>query len=101
MEEIKRAKREGRLQDALGMLLAAIEQTENEAGRHGYGVAPWYYWHAAIVYRKLGQDDDELEILRRFAKQPHAPGARVPKLLQRLQEVEAKRVESETGGSGG
>ena len=67
-----------------------VNATEEEASVEGFGVAPWYYEQVAVVRSKRGDLDGELEILRRFARQQHAPGARPPKLLLRMRKVEVK-----------
>ena len=57
---------------------------------HIGGVAPWYYEEAAIIHCKRRDRDAELRVLRRFAAQPHAPGATPPKLLARLAKLGSK-----------
>lgn len=90
VDTVKALKREGRLEEADALLLRLIDATEQEALVEGWGVAPWYYEQVAIVRRKRGDLQGELEILQRFALQRHAPGSRPPKLLLRLRKVEVK-----------
>jgi|SRR5690606_1515696 len=89
VDPIRNAKREDRFDDALRLCLTALEATERESQLHGCGVAPWYYEQAAIVSRKLRDRDGEIQILRRFAAQKHAPGVKPAKLLERLRKLES------------
>lgn len=84
VEPIKEAKRSGDLGLAVSLLVRAISATEREAREFGGGVAPWYYEHLAIVYRKQKRFKDEVAILERYAGLPHAPGVKPAKLLERL-----------------
>lgn len=88
VEPIKQLKRDGRLEEALDLCYRAMDATEREAELTGVGVAPWYYYQAAVICRKLQRRDEELAVLRQFKLQPHAPGARTPKLLDRLRKLE-------------
>ena len=83
VDQIRELKRLGKLNEAEKLLLQTIDATEAE----NWGVAPWYYDQLAIVYRKQKKIEEERGILVRFAKQLHAPGARPPKLLARLQKL--------------
>ncbi len=87
VDTVKDLKRRGRYGEAERMLLAALEKVEAEASREGWGVAPWYYEQLAIIYRRQKRTDDEIRVLERFARQSHAPGAKPPKLLQRLEKA--------------
>jgi len=91
VEQIKQLKRDGQLQEAIILLERIIDAGEEHSLATGFGVAPWYYWEAAVVYRKLKQLDRELAVLERFARQKHAPGMRVEKLLERLEKVRARK----------
>lgn len=90
VETIKILKREGENDAAEKLLLNLIDAIELEATSEGFGVAPWYYEQLAIIYRKQKDYLKEIEILERFAKQKHSPGASTPKLLDRLEK--AKRL---------
>ena len=79
-------KREQRYVDALAILDGCMAVEEAHVG----GVAPWYYEQAAIIHRKQRDRAAELRVLRRFAAQPHAPGASPPKLLARLAKLESE-----------
>lgn len=86
VETVKKLKREGKHQDAINVLLQAVDSTENESefAGDGWDVAPWYYEQLAIIYRKEKQYHKEVEILERYADQPKAPGAGPQKLAERL-----------------
>jgi hypothetical protein len=72
MEEVKELKREKRHDDVEELLLWCIDFVEAEAAfqhRQDYGyeaIAPAYYRHLAIVYRKEDRYQDEVKILRRY-----------------------------------
>ncbi len=63
-EPIKQLKREGRFEDALVLCYAAIEGAEGD--RNGGTPAPAYTKHAAIILRKLGRRDEEIQVLNRW-----------------------------------
>ena len=84
-ETVEDHKRNGRYDEALTILDGCIQVEEF----HGGGVAPWYYEQSAIIHRKRRDRASELAVLRRFARQPHAAGAKPPKLLERLTQLEA------------
>jgi hypothetical protein len=54
----------------------------------GHGVTPGGYERLAVIYRKRKEPERELEILERFASQPHAPGVMPATLLQRLADLQ-------------
>lgn len=86
--EVEELKRQRRYEDAAALLIRMVDAVEAEAAKEKCGVAPWYYWHLAIVYRKLHRADLELAILERFASQKHPRyGATIAKLLERLKDV--------------
>lgn len=66
VEPIKQLKREGRLEEALRLCYVAIEGAENEARRDRTSPAPFYTEQAAIVHRKLGQNEEEISVLKRY-----------------------------------
>ncbi|MDX2424664.1 MAG: hypothetical protein QNK15_00250 [Cycloclasticus sp.] len=90
IEKVKQLKREGKHQDAINILLQAVDSTEKESefAGEGWGVAPWYYEQLAIIYRKEKEYQKEVEILERYAAQPKAPGAGPQKLAERLAKAE-------------
>ena len=69
--------------------LAVLDKCMQVEEAHSGGVAPWCYEQAAIIHRKSGDRDAEIAVLRRFAGQPHSPGALPPKLLARLAKLES------------
>ena len=85
LEIIKEQKRDKRHDEALAILDKCMRIEE----AHDGGVAPWYYEQAAIIRRKCGDREAEIRVLQRFAAQQHAPGAKPPKLLERLAKLEA------------
>lgn len=74
VDDIKQLKRDRDHEAAEELLLWCIDYTEAEAeheaehGRFAGQVAPAYYRHLAIVYRKDDRYDDEVEILDRYAE---------------------------------
>jgi hypothetical protein len=67
-----------------------VDATEQEAKRTGEGVAPWYYEKLAMIYRKEKRYEAEVAILKRYERQPKAPGALPKKLAERL--VKARQL---------
>ena len=67
VDDVKRLKRENKLDECLVLLFGLIEATEREAKAEGwpYG-APGYYEQAAIIFRKLKRYGDEIEVLKRW-----------------------------------
>lgn len=88
VDNVKQLKREGDHDAAEDLLLWCIEQVEQEAfGSGGPNViAPWYYRHLGIVYRKDQQYDDEVAVLERYMEACEDVGAE-PKeeLVSRLE----------------
>lgn len=99
VDEVRSLKRAGELDAAARLLLNLVKATEAESRATGDGVAPWYYEHLAIVYRKQKDPVNEKRLLMRFAEQVHAPGVRPEKLLKRLHAIgltegERSRIEA-------
>lgn len=99
VDEVRSLKRAGELDAAARLLLNLVKATEADSRATGDGVAPWYYEHLAIVYRKQKNPVNEKRLLMRFAEQVHAPGAKPEKLLKRLHaigltEAELSRIEA-------
>jgi hypothetical protein len=55
IEEVKQLKREKKLLEAEKLLLKLIKVVEEQAEIDGGGVAPGWYGHLAIVYRRMGE----------------------------------------------
>ncbi|MDE0495984.1 MAG: hypothetical protein OXH86_01390 [Acidimicrobiaceae bacterium] len=85
VDSVTNLKRQERYDEALTILEGCMAAEEAHIG----GVAPWYYEQAAIIHRKKKDRAAELGVLRRYAAQPHAPGALPPKLLARLAKLES------------
>ncbi|MFC4372200.1 hypothetical protein [Citricoccus nitrophenolicus] len=86
-EPIKQLKREGRLQEALVLCYQAIGAAEKEARAKGWAPAPAYTIHAAVIHRKLGQQDEEQAVLERWmAATPNdqRDGSKVAERLAKL-----------------
>lgn len=86
---VEQLKREGRHEEAVAILLDAVEAIEVESRSTGGGVAPWFYEQLAIIYRRLARPEDELSILERFEAQAKLPGATPAKLAERLAKIRA------------
>lgn len=83
-------KRAGKVQHAERLLLSLVDATEAESMVNGGGVAPWFYEQLAIIYSKNNERHKEVAILERFANQPHAPGVKPAKLVERLAKARKK-----------
>lgn len=67
VNEVKRLKREDRLEDAEKLLLNLINAAESESRSEKMGcVPPWYYNQLAIVYRKRRDYKNEVKVIERF-----------------------------------
>lgn len=93
VEKVKVLKKEGKLDEAITLLLRLVAATEAESAVNGLGVAPWYYEQLAAIYHKQRRPQDERAILERYARQPKAPGVMPEQLaawLQALKESQPK-----------
>lgn len=88
VEPIKQLKREGRLEEALALCYLAIEGAEND--RDGLAPAPGYTIHAAIIHRKLGQKEEEIEVLERWLRKCPAQYRKGSEVQERLDKIRAK-----------
>jgi tetratricopeptide (TPR) repeat protein len=85
VETVKQLKREKKHDEAIELLLKAVNATENESKEfEGWGVAPWYYEQLAIIYRKEKMYHKEVEILERYVNQKHTRATKELKLFERL-----------------
>ena len=89
--KVRAMKRGNKFPEVERLLLRLIEATEAESRLMGWGVAPWYYEQLALVNRKQKNYPAEVRVLERFASQRHAPGAKPPRLIQRLEKARALR----------
>lgn len=87
VNKAKNLKKSGKIDEAEILLLKLVDAVEAENRVQNLGVAPWYYYQLATIYRKQKEIDKEIEILERFARQKHAPGARPLELMERLKKV--------------
>jgi hypothetical protein len=89
VEPIKQLKREGRLEEALELCYKAMTGAENSAG--DLEPPSFYAEQAAIVLRKLGRREEEMQVLRRHLARS-APEFRDGGWFgQRLAKLEAPR----------
>ncbi|WP_285247487.1 hypothetical protein [Pseudarthrobacter sp. efr-133-R2A-89] len=86
VEPIKQLKRDGRLNEALALCYKAIEAAERS--RDGREPAPWYTEQAAIVHRKLGQKEDEIDVLKRWLAACPADRRDGSRIAERLAKLE-------------
>lgn len=87
VDSIRKLRRSGLDDEAAEILFECVEATEAEAAAMQFGVAPWYYEQLAIILRGRGDLAAEIQILERYANQPHAPGVKPPRLLDRLRKA--------------
>jgi hypothetical protein len=87
--DVESLRRQGEFGKAEEILLGLVEATEAEDTVDKHGVAPWYYEELAKICRKQKHYSKEVRILERFAAQRHAPGAKPPKLMVRLEKARA------------
>jgi hypothetical protein len=90
MDRVTKLKEDGKLEEAIDTLTAAVEAEELEAKRKGHGVAPWPYRELAVLYRKLKRYEDEVAILERYEAQEKAPGRSPAELAERLTKARAR-----------
>ena len=95
---VKNLKREERHEEALELLNWAIDETVAEVEDDASYVerpAPWYFEHAAIVYRKEKRYADEVAVLERY--QDVAGGRAKTKLTERLERARELAAKNESG----
>jgi len=93
VDDVKELKREERHDEAERILQWCLDQNEAEAeGGGGVGaIAPWYYKHLAIIYRKDDRHRDEIAVLEQYvaacetAGQP--PDEELVERLERAREL--------------
>jgi len=94
VNQVKYLKGLNRDDEAMDLLLKLVAETEKEALRKGWGVAPWYYEQLAILYHKRKRFIDEVAILERYERQTKAPGAGPEKLANRLIKARARQKDA-------
>jgi hypothetical protein len=66
---VNQLKRIGEYETALQVALAEVRLEEQGGRRTGeHAMVPWYYWEAATIYRKLKRYEEEVALIRRFAR---------------------------------
>ncbi len=88
--EILELKREGKLDEAEGMLETLIDVIEEKARKHDSGVPHWYYEQLANLHRNKKAPKAEIRVLERWAARRHVEN---PKAELRLEERLAKLKE--------
>lgn len=66
-DEVRQLKREGQLEEALALCLECIDAVERAAVVDHFRMPTWYTQNAAIIYRKLGQYVEEIDVLHRYS----------------------------------
>lgn len=103
VEEVKNLKSNGELEEAERLLLELVKATEEENKKEKMGVAPWYYEHLAIIYRKQKNYDKEISILERFSKQKPAKHwgikdiSQLPEIHPLLKRLEKAKILADKG----
>jgi hypothetical protein len=68
-ERVNQLKPIDEYETALQVALAEVRLEEQGGRRTGeHAMVPWYYWEAATIYRKLKRYDEEVALIRRFAR---------------------------------
>ena len=69
VDRVNQLKRIGEYETALQVALAEVRLEEQGGRRTGEpAMVPWYYWEAATIYRKLKRYEEEVALIRRFAR---------------------------------
>jgi hypothetical protein len=69
VDRVNQLKRIGEYETALQVALAEVRLEEQGGRRTGeHAMVPWYYWEAATIYRKLKRYEEEVALIRRFAR---------------------------------
>jgi hypothetical protein len=89
--EVRKLKREDRLEEAIRSLLELVDATEEDDLFTGSGVTPAYYEELARIYRKRKEYVKEIKILARYVRQRHASGDSRQEILKRRLE-QAKKL---------
>ena len=92
-EGIKQLKREGKNDEAIALLLRLVDAVEREsrAADGEWSIAPWYYEHLAILYRKLKDYSAEVAIIERYEKVAGGSRTKLSDRLVRARELVAKQ----------
>ena len=82
--DVDRLRKDGQTEASLALAYRCIDATEAQDAVDGHGVAPGYYWDAAVALRTLGRLDEEVTVLERYL--PRA-GGRNPNFEDRLRKA--------------
>lgn len=85
--EVDRLRAEGRLDESLALAQDCIEATERQDAIESYGVAPGYYYDAAVVLRRQKRYAEEVQVLERYL----ARSGRHPEFEDRVRKATALR----------
>jgi hypothetical protein len=90
-EDIKEFKRQGKNEEAISLLLALVDATENEFKAKGpeWCMAPWYFEQLSIIYRKEKRYQDEINIINRYINIVGETGSGYASLCKRLEKAQA------------
>jgi hypothetical protein len=78
---------EGKIDEAINLLLDSCDLEEAESERTGEGVEAGCYHELAKLFRKLKLQDEERALLLRYNKQHKAPGDVAEELRERLSAI--------------
>lgn len=78
---VDQLRKDGRTEESLALAYRCIDATEAQDAVDGHGVAPGYYWDAAVALRTLGRHDEEVTVLERYLSRA---GGRNPNFEDRL-----------------
>jgi hypothetical protein len=81
---VDQLRKDGRTEESLTLAYRCIDATEAQDAVDGNGVAPGYYWDAAVALRTLGRLDEEVTVLERYLRRP---GGRNPNFEDRLRKA--------------
>jgi hypothetical protein len=88
-DDVRRLKREGRLNEAVELLNSLIDAIEDKARSTGRSVPAWYYEQLSALYRRQGKRESERKILERYVACHHSPDLRTRKMIARLERIKA------------
>jgi predicted RNA-binding Zn-ribbon protein involved in translation (DUF1610 family) len=82
--EVDRLRKEGQFEESLVLAYRCIDATEAQHAVDGNGVAPGYYWDAAVALRSLHRYAEEAQVLERYLA---LAGGRNPNFEDRLRKT--------------
>lgn len=81
VDTVKDLKRLGQYDAAADLLARLCDAAEAESIELGQTLPPWYFEQAAIVARKQRRHGDEIAVLERYSRSPHAQPAQFDERL--------------------